>query len=180
MAEASKLCFVLAEASKLKLFNNIERIIGAISLGRDLNPPNNRLSSPCSICNRNCLETQDSVECNACWKYCHRTCDGMSLEEHMYYQKSGDEVKWYCMDCTVRFHHTNIPFISCGLSELININNSDTMEFCNYVPALEVVCEASSFSKYSQPDPGLDLPNLVNSKYHSVSEFQDLGIEKNF
>ena len=52
--------------------------------------------------------------------------------------------------------------------------------FCNFLPSLEIVHESSSLAKYSLPDPDCDLPNLVNSKYHSVNEFQDLKIEKNF
>ena len=80
----------------------------------------------------------------------------------------------------VQFHHDNVPFTTCSLSELVNINNSDTLDFCHHLPSLEIIHEASSLAKYSLPDPDLDLPNLVNSKYHSVSEFQKLRIEKNF
>ena len=144
----------MSYASKLKLKNNIDRIIRAILLGKELNPPN-RLSHPCGICNRNCLDHQECMECNDCGKWCHITCDGTTLEQYGYYQTTDDSVVWYCLVCTVGFHHVNMPFTSCTISELININNSDTMEFCNFLPSLEVVHEASSFSKYSQPYPNL-------------------------
>ena len=136
----------MSYASKLKLKNNIDRIIRAILLGKELNPPN-RLSHPCGICNRNCLDHQECMECNDCGKWCHIICDGTTLEQYEYYQTTDDSVSWYCLDCTVRFHHVGVPFTSCSISELINVNNSDTMEFCNFLPSLEVVHEASSFSK---------------------------------
>ena len=162
----------MIDASILKLNNNVDRIIEAILLDRDLNPPN-RLSWPCSVCNRNCL--RNSERCGGCGKWCHLACDGTSLAQYRQY-----EGVWCCLACTVGFHHRHVPFTSCSLSELVNINNSDTMEFCNFLPSLEVVRESSSFAKYSQPDPDLDLPNLVNSGYHSVSDFQNLNIQKNF
>ena len=80
----------------------------------------------------------------------------------------------------MRFHHEILPFTACSLSELVNLNKSDNLEFCHFLPSLEVVHESSSLAKYSLPDPDCDLPNLVNSKYHSVIEFQKLKVEKNF
>ncbi len=169
----------MTDSSHLKLNNNVDRIIGAILLGKDLNQPN-RLSWPCSVCNKNCLKNQKCLQCDKCDKWCHITCDGTKLEQYRRYESYEDISNWYCLDCTVRFHHEHMAFTSCSISELININNSDTMEFCNFLPSLEVVHESSSFPKYSQPDPDLGLPNLINSKYHSVKDFQNLKIEKNF
>ena len=55
------------------------------------------------------------------------------------------------------------------------------MDFCKYLPSLEIVHETSSYYKYSLPDVNeLDVPTLLTSKYHSVSDFQQLKIEKNF
>ena len=168
----------MTDASKIKLLNNIDRIIGAILSGKELNPSNN-LSWPCSVCNKNCLKNQKYIHCDKCDRLCHITCDGTSLVQYRQYESSPDNI-WYCLDCTVRFHHEHVAFTSCSLSELVNINNSDTMEFCHYLPSFEVVHETSSLAKYSLPDPDLNLPNLINSKYHSVDEFQGLKIEKNF
>ncbi len=170
----------MTEVSKLKIKNNIDRILGAILLEKVLNPPTH-LRNPCSICNKNCLNTQKSIQCDDCNKWCHISCDGTTAVQYKFYQKEENEyLNWYCLDCTVRFHHSNIPFISSSTSELININNSDTMEFCNYLPSLEIVHETHTFEKYSLPDANFDLPNLVNSKYHSVEEFQKLKIENKF
>ena len=73
----------------------------------------------------------------------------------------------------------HIPFFHCNMSDLINLNNSDNMDFCKYLPSLEVVHQTSSFSKYNLPDVD-DIPILTTSKYHSVNEFQRLNKQSNF
>ena len=54
------------------------------------------------------------------------------------------------------------------------------MEMCNFISNLEIIQETSSYAKYSLPDIESTLPNLLTSKYHSVQEFQNLKIEKDF
>ena len=41
----------MTDALEIALKNNIDRIAGALLLGKDLNPPN-RLKFPCCICNK--------------------------------------------------------------------------------------------------------------------------------
>ena len=72
----------MTDACQIKLDNNINRIIDAISSDKELFPPNNRLRNPCSICNRNCLKNQAQLHCTSCNKNCHRVCDGTSLEKY--------------------------------------------------------------------------------------------------
>ena len=85
----------MADSSKIKLTNNIERIIGAISLEKELFPPNTRLSNPCSVCNRNCLENQARLRCTSCDKWCHRICDGTSLEQYNLLKPTNEYQPWY-------------------------------------------------------------------------------------
>ncbi len=72
----------MTDAFNIKLSNNTARIIDAITLDKNLFPTNTRLSNPCSVCNRNCLENQASLHCDSCDKWCHRICDGMKLEQY--------------------------------------------------------------------------------------------------
>ena len=74
----------------------------------------------------------------------------------------------------------NLPFTLSNSSELVNLNNSDSLDFLNHLPSLETIYEASSFSKYNLPDIDAETPNLVTSKYHTVANFQKLKIEKDF
>ena len=81
----------------------------------------------------------------------------------------------------MEYNHLHIPFTLCETSDLININTCDTMAFCKNLPSLEIIHETSSYYKYSLPDVNeLDVPMLLTSKYHSVNDFQQLKIEKNF
>ena len=169
------------DSCKIKLSNNIDRIIDAISLGKDLFPPSN-LRNPCSVCNRNCLSHQAYLFCTNCKKCCHRLCDGTTLEQYNQLKLAEAESSrdWYCLYCTLVFNHENVPFSICSISELIKINSSDSMDFCNYLPSLEIIHESATIAKYSLPDPDFDLPNLVDSSYHTVQEFQNLDIIQNF
>ena len=171
----------MVEASKIKLENNIQRIIEAIYLDKPLNPTSN-LSKPCSICNKNCLKNQCHLACKGCGKSCHIKCDRTNLTEYRLYLTNNDDPSnmWYCLYCTLFFHYDVFPFTLCSISELLNINSCDTMELVNRLPSLEMIDETASFMKYSLPDSNLELPNLVNSKYHSVAEFQKLDISDNF
>ena len=67
----------MAEASKIKLQNTIDRIAGAILAGINLNPPPTRnIKWPCIICNRPVNSNQKAIECDTCHKWCHINCDG--------------------------------------------------------------------------------------------------------
>ena len=57
-----------------------------------------------------------------------------------------DQPDWYCLYCTMKFNHENIPFTLSDNFELNNINNSDTMEFCKSLPSLEEIYETNNFS----------------------------------
>ena len=166
----------------IKLKNTIDRITGSILSGKVLNPPNN-LKWPCSICNKNCLSNQKAIQCDACDKWCHISCDGTSTEDYHFYQTTNDtpEIQWFCLYCTIKSNHQNFPFTLSDSSELVNINMSDNMDFLKSLPSLEIVHETTSFHKYSLPDvEELDVPTLLTSKYHSVFDFQKLKIHKNF
>ena len=146
----------MVEASKIKYENNIARIIEAISSENALNPPN-RLKFPCSICNKNCLKNQCHLLCKRCNKRCHIKCNDTAVNEYRYFLANEDNpsIPWFCLYCTLFRHYELFPFTLCSISELMNINNSNTMEFCEVLPSLETIEETASFEKYSLPDLSL-------------------------
>ena len=54
------------------------------------------------------------------------------------------------------------------------------MHFCESLPTLEEIYETNKFTSYPQPLEEASLPSNLNSKYHRVTDFQKLKIEKNF
>ena len=143
----------MSDTTEIKLKNTMDRIAGSILAGNSLNPPNN-LKSPCCICNKNCLNNQSCIQCDRCDKWSHIKCDGTSLKDYNYYKTTNDspDIKWFCLYCTIEQNHQHIPFTLCDTSDLVNINISDTMDFCKNLPSLEIIHETSSFYKYSLPD----------------------------
>ena len=62
----------MTDASQIKLKNTLDRIAGAISSGKNLNPPPTRnIKYPCIICNRPVQSNQKAIECDTCEKWCH-------------------------------------------------------------------------------------------------------------
>ena len=173
-----------AQATEIALKNNMDRIAGAILSGQPLNPPNN-FKNPCSICNKNCLKNQAVIDCSSCGKDFHIKCDGITIKQYNHYKNTKDNplcsnLRWQCLYCTMRSNYEHIAFTFSDGQDLDNINNSDNMKFCEHLPKLEDVFETSKFSKFPNHDAEITLPSNLNSKYHSVYEFQKLKIQKNF
>ena len=171
-----------SQAAEIAYHNNIERISGAISLGVELNPKNN-LKFPCVICNKSVQSNQNAILCDHCGKWCHRKCDAMSPELYKHYVDNQDdpELKWSCLYCTMQFNHEHIPFTLSDNNDIDMINYSDSMKFCESLPTLEEIYETTKFSSFPKPmEEGSILPSNLNSKYHSVRDFQKLKIQKNF
>ena len=166
------------DVTKIKFEQVTERIISAICQDKELNVHNN-FHSPCSICNKNVLSNQKAVYCDSCHKWCHIKCDGSTLETYQYLMSTDDTITWDCLVCKMKFHHQNFPFITCDLSEIIKINNSDSMKFCDFLPSLETISLSNEFLNISLNDVDHNLPILTNCKYYNVNAFQSLQIQKN-
>ena len=174
----------MAQATEIALKNNMDRIAGAILSGQQLNPPT-RLKKPCSICNKNCLKNQAFINCSTCGKDYHIKCDGITLKEYNHYKSIKDDplctnLQWHCLPCTMKTNYENIAFTFSDSQDLENINNSNNMKCCEHLPKLEDVFETSKFSSFPNSNADFTLPSNLNSKYHSVYEFQKLKIQKNF
>ena len=172
----------------IALDNNIERICGAIASQQELNPPPTKnWKHPCVICNKSVNNNQKSLHCDLCEKWCHRSCDGMDEATYDEYDKKNknpsivtDNEPWYCLYCTMKYHYETIPFTLIDNYELTNINNSENMEFCKSLPTLEEIYETNKFSSYPNDTNEASLPSNLSSKYHTVREFQELRLGKNF
>ena len=105
----------------------------------------------------------------------------MSQKDFQFYVDTSDDpnVKWHCLYCTVKFHRKNIPFTLSDTHELNNINQSDSMSFCQFLPSEEIISETSKFESLTH-DSDSDIPIILNSKYHSVEDVQKLKQQKNF
>ena len=165
--------------NELRIQQNINRISRAIYLEKDLNPVN-KLACPCSICNKNCFDTQASIICDTCDKWCHIKCDGTTLKDYNYLS-ANIESEWHCLYCTMKFHQQIFPFTLSDTHEIEKINMCDSMRIFDHLPSLETVFETSQFTKFTaiDADENTSLPTLLNSKYYDINEFQRLKIQKN-
>ena len=70
--------------------------------------------------------------------------------------------------------------LECSNSDLININNSDSMRFLESLPNVEIVTVTCKFSMLSSNDASIEIPLKSCSKYYSANDFQLLNISNNF
>ena len=155
-----------------------ELVIEAIRNDKNLNSSNN-LQFPCSICNKNVLNNQKAIQCDSCNLWCHIKCDGTPIEIYNKLMLSEDD-SWQCLLCKVKFHHYNFPFTLCDDNEIRNLNNSNSMRFCESLPKLQIMTEVSKFSNQLDNEVDYNLPIRLNCKYFTVNEVQNLKNKNNF
>ena len=64
-------------------------------------------------------------------------------------------------------------------TELLNINNSESMKFCDQLPSLQTISEGSKFDELECNAVDHNLPNRLIHKYYSVGEVHKLNTSKN-
>ena len=63
--------------------------------------------------------------------------------------------------------------------EINNMNNSNSMEFCDSLSKFEVIAEASKFSIYTDNDPDYNLPISSSCRYYTINEILNLKTSSN-
>ena len=86
---------------------------------------------------------------------------------------------WHCLLCKIKFNHYNFPFTLCDDTEILNLNNSNSMRFCESLPKLQVMTEVNKFSIQLENELDYNLPVLSSCKYYSVNEVQNLKTQNN-
>ena len=89
--------------------------------------------------NKNVLRNQKAIQCDTCNLWCHIKCDDTSTEIYNNLMLSEDTDTWHCLLCKVKCHHSIFPFILCDNIEIQNLNNNNSMKFCESLPKFEVV-----------------------------------------
>ena len=98
-------------------------------MDKDLNVANN-LRWPCSICNKNVTANMKAIQCDSCDKWCHIKCQGISSQEYEIMVYSSDNAEWLCLYCTIKFNKAQFAFTRIDNSDMIKINNSNSLRFC--------------------------------------------------
>ena len=92
---------------------------------------------------------------------------------------SDDTDSWHCLVCKIKSHHNNFPFTLCDDVEIQNLNNSNSLKFCESLPKFEVVSEVSKFANHSDNEPDYNLPVHTSCKYYTINEVQNLKTASN-
>ena len=151
-----------------------ERIIDIVT--NDKIKLRRNVKDPCGICSRKVKSDHKAIQCDSCDLWVHIACNGNSEEE--YELLKNDDGDWHCVVCIIKFNLINVPFTTCDINELSNINNTNSMRFLQSLPKVEIVKETSDYS-YQSADINFELPSNTNCRYILVNEYQQLNKNKN-
>ena len=85
-----------------------------------------------------------------------------------------DNIQWHCLKCTIMTRAQIFPFIFENTFDLNNLNSSNSMNIFNKLPSINTQSIISNISLQSA-DIDQNLPNMINSKYYSIDEFQNVS-----
>ena len=102
-----------------------DRIIDIINQG-NIKPKRN-IKYPCGICCKSVKSNQKAIQCDSCDQWIHIVCNNTTNEQ--YEQLKTQDDLWVCILCNIKNNLINVPFTICDNSELLNINNCNTMDF---------------------------------------------------
>ena len=91
---------------------------------------------------------------------------------------SSNSDSWHCLVCKVKDNH-NFPFALCDDIEMQNINNRNSIRYCESLSAFEVVNEVPKFSNQSNNEVDYNLSVRSTCKYYTVNEFQKVNMTNN-
>ena len=129
---------------------------------------------PCSICEKSVKTNQKAILCDTCNLWTHIKCDGISNNEYEELQNSENDFSWQCLVCRIRFSCSIFPFTLSDITELQNIQNSNSMRMLNSLPTFEILTEVSKFANLGCNDIDLNISNNINCRYYSVDDFYKL------
>ena len=124
------------------------------------------------------------MQCDTCNKWCHMKCDFMTVEEYEYFITTNDDdsIGWNCLYCTMKFNNEHFAFTLVEDEEILKINNSDSMRFCEFLPSLGDISETDRYVNIhlqNGNDVDQNISSLLSSKYYSVNAFQQLDTPNN-
>ena len=152
----------------------IEYIINRILT--DVTNPRISVKDPCRVCHKTVKVDHQAISCKSCEFLVHIGCNGITQNEYDHLQHNSES--WDCLICNIKNNLYNLPFTQCDNTELLAINDTNSMGFLESLPNVEIINETKSFSDFSSNDVNNELPSKTSCKYYSVKDFHILKKQK--
>ena len=152
----------------------IEYIINRILT--DGTNPRIYVKDPCRVCHKTVKVDHQAILCKSCEFLVHIVCNGITQIEYDHLQHNSES--WNCLICNIKNNLYNLPFTQCDNTELLAINDTNSMGFLESLPNVEIINETKSFSDFSSNDVNNELPSKTSCKYYSVKDFHILKKQK--
>ena len=125
---------------------------------------------PCGICHKSVHDNQKAVFCNECNFYIHIKCNNMSVLEYEVLVNEVDDVPWFCINCTEKYHAYVFHFGSIENQTLLNISDFDKPSVVDSIPSFEITSHLPNLPNLQDYDIGEHLPSNIDSSYHTIQD----------
>ena len=125
---------------------------------------------PCGICYKSVRDNQKAVFCNECNFYIHIKCNNISVLEYEVLVSEADDVPWFCINCTIKYHACVFPFGSIENETLLNFFYFDKPFVFDSLPSFEITSHLTNLPNLQDYDMDEHLPSNINSSYHTIQD----------
>ena len=130
---------------------------------------------------------QKALKCTNCDLWVHIKCNETSNKEYddmieLNKTLSDDEIdniQWHCLKCIIILRAEIFPFVLENTIDVNNLNIANSMEILNKLPSINTQSTISNVSLQTA-DIDENLPNMLNSKYFNIDEFQNISMSQKF
>ena len=157
--------------------SKLQQIIENIVDGYARQSPRKCIINPCGTCSKSISKSQKLIKCTVCQKDHHIKCNDLSDNDIVVIQKKKSE--WKCIICVLTYNLKHIPFTSLQNSEIVNLNQSDTMKFLETFPPNNIINVTDEISSIKPTDIN-ELPSNSSSKYYSNDQVKKVKLDRKF
>ena len=143
--------------------NKIQEVVDNIDNGFARKLPRKCIINPCETCKKSITKSQKEIQCSICLRNHHLKCNDLTVDDYEIIKNKGSD--WTCIICVLSFNLKHFPFTRLQNTEIINMNDSNTMKFLDTIPSHNIVDETTRISSIKLSDITDDLPSKSNSKY---------------
>ena len=132
------------------------------------------IKNPCGICRKSVNKNQKAIFCNACFKWIHRKCNGISLTEYDTLVLEDDDIPWQCILCEIAHMASKFPFGYLAKVELNDLYGLDLPSQLQLLPSHKLRSKLSHIPSLDNFNLDENYVQTINSKYVDLPNFARL------
>ena len=142
------------------------------------NKPKRKCKFPCGICEKNVNKNQESIHCDNCGLWIHKSYEGLTDGEFQKLVEEEDDIPWTCFVCQIKRNAEIFPLGLLSKFKLLDLNSIDLPSHLQTLPSLETRSKLVNLPNLNDFDTDENIISAINSKYYSVDEINKGQLSK--